>query len=125
MGYKVKLNAVFMSAVFLCNGCSFDNEQDLFGRIQCAPFEGVVSYSGFIEPLIKKNCVTCHNGIVKNGNVNLENYEALIPHIENGKFIGTIRHDPGFEAMPQGGTKISRCDIEKIESWISNNYPDN
>jgi hypothetical protein len=59
------------------------------------------------------------------GNVNLEDYGKLIVHIENGKFLGAIRHAPGFSPMPQGESKLADCDIEKIENWIDQAYPEN
>lgn len=121
-----RFSSVFCCAVLLhLVGCTFENEETLFKDVVCPEITELVSYSGFVKPLLEKRCISCHSSILSSGNVNLENYEKLKAHVGNNKFLGAIRHTPGFAAMPQGEPKLSDCDIKKIENWINNGYPEN
>lgn len=117
--------ALFYCAVLLLAGCTFDDEETLFKDIVCPEIGEPVSYSDFIKPLLAKRCVTCHNSMLPSGNVNLETHARLKVYIEDGRFSGSIRHLPGFNPMPQGDSKLSDCDLEKIENWIDSGYPEN
>jgi len=33
--------------------------------------------------------------------------------------MGSIQYEYGFEPMPQNASKISDCEILKLESWIA------
>ena len=110
-------------AVFFLTSCSLDNEEDLFADEICLTNE--VSYSGTIKPLIDNNCIACHNSSLPSGNINLEDYNHLKPLLENGRFLESISHSPGFFPMPKGGPKLSDCDISKVEKWIEEGFPNN
>lgn len=110
-------------AIFCFTSCSFDNEEDLFADEICLTDE--VTFSGTIAPLIENNCIACHNSALPSGNINLENYSQLKPLLENGRFLGSISHSPGFSPMPKGGPKLSDCDIAKVERWIEDGFPEN
>lgn len=109
----------------LLAGCTFDNEEALFKDVVCPEIVEPVSYLTFVKPLLDRRCLSCHNSNLPSGNVNIQTYDLLKPHIENGSFLGAIHHTPGFSPMPQGSAKLSDCDIEKIESWINNGFPQN
>ena len=104
-------------------GCSSDNEEELFADEVCLSEE--VSFSGFVKPLIDSRCGSCHNSTLPSGNVNLEDYQQLKGVVNSGRLLGSIHQEPGFSPMPKGGAKLSDCDIEKIESWISAGLPEN
>jgi hypothetical protein len=40
------------------------------------------------------------------------------------RMLGALRGTAGFSAMPQGGTKLSDCDISKVEKWINSGFPE-
>lgn len=107
----------------LSTACSFDNEEDLFADEVCLTDD--VTFSGFVKPLIDRSCSSCHNSALASGNVNLETFSTIKPVIEDGRFLGTIHHRPGFSPMPQGGPKLSDCELSKIERWIEDGFPDN
>jgi hypothetical protein len=44
--------------------------------------------------------------------------------IPNNKLL-SIKHLPGFSAMPQTGGQLSQCEITAIEKWIVNGHPNN
>jgi hypothetical protein len=56
---------------------------------------------------------------LKNGGVDLSNYNGVATVAVSGTLIGTITHAPGFSAMPQGGNKLSDCEITQIQKWIN------
>lgn len=84
----------FLAVVLLLAGCTFENEETLFKDVVCPEITELVSYSGFVKPLLEKRCISCHSSILSSGNVNLENYEKLKVHVENNEFLAAIRHTP-------------------------------
>lgn len=114
-----------LGGVWLLAGCTFHDEETLFKDIVCPEITEPVTYSAFVKPLLEKRCVSCHGSMLSSGNINLEDHGKLKVQIENDKFLGAIRHAPGFTPMPQGESKLSDCDLEKIENWINNGYPEN
>jgi hypothetical protein len=118
------------SGIFICSisliliNCTFHKEEIFFADEVCDT-TGEITYSSFVRPIIENRCMSCHNGDNPSGSVNLESFEKLKVQIENGKFLGVITHMPGFPPMPQDGTKLSDCEIEKIEMWIMAGFPEN
>lgn len=82
-------------------------------------------YSADIAPILNNWCVNCHSSSNSGGGFDLSNYNGVVNSIAGGKLIGSIKHDPGYFAMPQGGGKISDCQITKIQNWIRVGYPNN
>jgi hypothetical protein len=119
-----KIIPIILSALllpYIIQSCTYNNEIDLYS---CDTTN--VSYSKDIEPIIRNNCYRCHgNGnseVFGKGN-NLEGYDSL--KIYSGLLVGSIKHSPGFIAMPKGVAKLSNCDIGKIEKWVNEGVPDN
>lgn len=100
-------------------GCYYDNEEDLYnigGNLDsCAVSD--ISYSADLVPILNLHCISCHNESSTQSNIYLETYENLAPYVADGKFMGSIKHDDGFEPMPIGG-KLENCDIALFEKWI-------
>ena len=117
------INALFTS-------CYYDNEQDLYGNVKTTcDTTTAVKYSALVSPLIASNCATsgCHNAASASAGVNLSSYDAIKNYIASSKivFIGSIKQTSGYSKMPKGGSKFADCDIQKIESWINANMPNN
>lgn len=79
-----------------------------------------VTYALTISPIIKSNCEGCHSGGAPSGGILLTNYPEIKSAADNGRLMGTIRHEAGFSPMPKGGNSLSDCDIKKLEIWIKN-----
>ncbi len=88
------------------NGCSSGCDSSIF------------TYTGAIVPLMDTYCKGCHNTTLASGNVDLSNYNAVKTVVGNGKLMGSITHASGFVAMPQGGNKLSDCQISQVDKWI-------
>lgn len=77
-----------------------------------------VSYSGFVAPLLTTFCVGCHSGGAPSGGISLNTYAAVKAIAQSGRLYGAISWKAGFQKMPQGGSKLSQCKIDKIKGWI-------
>lgn len=117
------LAVCFLSTALFSTGCKYDSEEDLYGDIGCQTDN--VTYSDVVLPLLENHCMGCHSAIANFGGVTLEGYDNLKTFVDNGQFLGAIRHDDGFAPMPQGGNKFVDCNIEKIEAWINEGAPEN
>lgn len=84
-----------------------------------------VTFAISVWPIIQNNCTGCHSGTSPQGNLSLTNYAEIAQIAQNGYLSGVINHDSGFVAMPLNGQQLSTCDIDTIENWISQGYPNN
>lgn len=71
-----------------------------------------------VKPLLERYCNSCHAGASPSGGINLATYENLVITAKNGRLLGSIQHQSGYSPMPQGGSKLSACDIDLVKKWI-------
>jgi uncharacterized membrane protein len=83
------------------------------------------TYSGAVQPVLESHCTGCHNNNTQNGGVNLSTYNGVQTVALNGKLAGSINWSQGYVAMPQGGQKLSDCNIDQIIKWINAGSPNN
>jgi len=83
------------------------------------------TYSGAVQPILALHCTGCHNNTTQNGGINLSTYTGVQTVALNGKLAGSINWSTGFVPMPQGGQKLSDCNIEQIMKWINAGAPNN
>ena len=79
------------------------------------------TYAAVVSPIFDANCRRCHGTSAYQtlgGGTNLGNYQA-IKSLPTSLLLGCIEQQPGFDAMPKGGSKISDCDIVRIRAWIA------
>jgi hypothetical protein len=86
-----------------------------------------MKYQENIVPILSSTCYTCHGANSNSGSngIILEGYENLKAKAETGTLLGVITHAPGFPPMPDGGAKLSDCNINKFRSWIDNGMQNN
>lgn len=82
------------------------------------------TFSGTVFPIIQTNCIGCHSGPVISGGVDLSDYNNIYTHVVNGSLYGSVNQLPGYTAMPLG-SRLSDCDINKINFWINDGAPNN
>jgi len=109
--------------VWLTSSCYNDNYQTLYPSGGCDTTN--VTFTADVWPLISANCTGCHSGGAPSGNISLTNYSDVVAALNGGRFLGSINHDPGYSAMPKGGSKLSDCSILKIENWANQGMPNN
>ncbi|WP_276133527.1 c-type cytochrome domain-containing protein [Polluticoccus soli] len=76
-------------------------------------------YSSAIKPLTEQYCRGCHNSAAASGGIMLDSYDGVKTVALNGRMLGAIKHLTGYQAMPQGGSKLSDCQILQVEKWIA------
>lgn len=115
--YSSYTAAIFLAVLF--TGCYYDVAEELYpmGATLCDTSN--VTYTADVLPIIQAKCYTCHSGSAPSGNVSVDNYTNLKVYADNGKLIGTISHASGYFPMPQGGNKLSSCEIATIQKWIN------
>jgi mono/diheme cytochrome c family protein len=101
----------------MISSCYYDVEEELYPAGNCDTAN--ISFSQDVMPVINQNCNICHATGVEQGNVILDNYDAVLPHITNGRLLSSIRHENGVEPMPQGQPQLSACTIDRIAAWIA------
>lgn len=113
--------------IALLAGCYYDTEERLYPKISSPCDDTVVTFSSTVTTILH-SCQTCHsnsNATSSGGGIKLENYADVVKLVNSGKLMGSIRHDNGFIAMPQGGGKLSDCEISQLQKWIDNKTPNN
>lgn len=119
---KAKLVLVMM-VLMATTGCYYDNEEQLYN---CSVDPATVKYSTTVNTILTSyGCLGCHSGASASGGVNLGTHAALKIVADNGRLYGAINHQPNFKPMPQGGGKMSGCDIKKVKAWIDAGAPNN
>ena len=84
-----------------------------------------LSYTNGISEIMKScNTAGCHPANSPNGS--LANYTDTQSFINGGKtiFLGSIKHQSGYKAMPEDADKLSDCTINKLETWINAGMPE-
>lgn len=121
---KMFLLLLMFSSAMLLQSCYKDNEEDLYPGPNDCNTENV-SFSQTVMPVITNNCVACHSGSAPSGGISLTTYSEVVTSVDGGRFLGAIKHETGFSAMPQGGAKLSDCKISQIEAWIDQGKKNN
>ena len=106
---------ILVFTALIVSSCYYDNVEDLYPN-GCNTSD--VTYSRDVVSILQSNCLSCHNDLSEQGGVNLDGYDNLIPYVEDGSFMGSIRHEEGWEPMPLTGGMISSCSIDKLQAWI-------
>ena len=112
-----------MLLLFL-NACYYDNVEILYGAEPCTSLTNP-TFSGDILPLMNARCNNCHAGASASAGIRLDSFGEIGKHVNSGALMGSINHASGYSAMPKNGSKMSACEINKIETWISSGLNNN
>src|SRR5574338_244756 len=112
---------------FSLSSCYYDVESQLYPNSNTHCDTVTVTYSTTIRNILLSNtCLGCHSGsAVSGGNIVLDNYTSVKNYAQNGRLYGSVNHSAGYAPMPQGGNKISSCNILQIKKWIDSGIPNN
>ena len=103
--------------------CTYDKE--VIVPVSSCPDTLNVSFVARVAPLLRANCFSCHGNGSTEGNVSLETYDKIRALAESGRLLGSISHDAGFAAMPEGAGKLDDCSIETVRAWIQEGAENN
>jgi hypothetical protein len=84
-----------------------------------------VTFSGQIFPVIQNTCLGCHSGPNPTGILLLTNHSQIASVAASGRLLGAIKHQNGYQPMPQNGAQLNQCIITQFEKWISDGTPNN
>ncbi len=77
-----------------------------------------VSYSKTIQPLLDKNCISCHSDAGGNINgVNLSAYNTVRRNTIGNRIVFAVQGSDGITQMPFG-SRLNECEIAQIRSWV-------
>ena len=78
-----------------------------------------VTYTADIKPILDAACATtCHSAEKHKHNIDLSTYESTKEIAKSKSFLGSIRHEEGYDAMPAKADKLDNATIEKIANWV-------
>ena len=78
---------------------------------------GGAKFATFVQPIVQNQCQGCHSGSGAGGGIKLTNYTEIKASVATGAFWGSIVQSGNFSNMPKG-SKLSACELAKIDSWI-------
>lgn len=104
-------------------GCYYDSEEALYPTFSTTCDLSNVTFSATVKPILQASCLSCHSNSKASSSgagIKLENYSDVVTTASNGQLMGAINHSNGYVAMPQGGGKLTDCEISKLQKWIDN-----
>jgi cytochrome c553 len=81
-----------------------------------------VTYARVIAPIFAAHCTECHNTADANtrgAGFDFSNYQGINQYYSTTRLLGCIKRLPGYPPMPLNRDKLSDCDIQRIEAWIT------
>lgn len=82
---------------------------------------GTISYMSQILPVLQNNCGinnSCHSSNNTSG-YDLSTYTGVHNVVRSGMLLSSITWSGSPSNMPKNGSKMSDCNITKIQKWIS------
>lgn len=83
------------------------------------------TFTAGVNPIIKTNCVGCHNSNFASGGVKLNGYANIQTYVQNGKLLCSIQHGGTCSSMPKNMAKLPAPCIQLIQNWVNNGAMDN
>lgn len=107
-------------------GCYYDVESELYGTT-AACTDTTATYNGSVKKIVDQYCATssCHAGNSPSANIGLDTYVLCKGSALNGDFYCTINWNSGCSPMPKNGSKLSDCQINTLNRWKTNGFPEN
>jgi hypothetical protein len=109
-------------------GCYKDTEEELYPDWSNPNTSGCdttdVSFSATVKPILDQYCATagCHN-VANAGNYNFTTYNGVLA--AKTRLVGAVKWETGYSQMPQGGSKLSDCQIGQISAWVTEGAKNN
>jgi hypothetical protein len=106
----------------ILSGCYFDKEDQLYPKPATSLCDTTsVKFMADIMPIMMESCATptCHDNTSQSGGYNLTKYAGVKMSVDDGKLVGCIRQESGYDAMPKSAAKMDDCKINKIARWVN------
>lgn len=82
-----------------------------------------LTFSGQIWPMMESYCTGCHSAASPGGGIVIAGYDDMVALAENGSLMGSIRYETGYAKMPTN-QQLSTCNIDMLQKWIDDGFPD-
>ena len=122
---KIQLSLLSFTTALVLSGCYYDNFKELnpasalSNSTSGCDTVNAISYASQIVPILNSACTGCHNS---SGTAHdMTNWNS----VKNDALSGDLYNDVNSGSMPQGGSKLSDCDIAKIKKWVDAGALDN
>jgi len=118
---------VISVALLVClTGCYYDHANLSYPQATGTCTVTSVTYSANVTGILSANCYSCHSGNASAGaGIKLDSYTALKVYVTNGQLMNSINQTGSVPSMPLNSSKLSACDINTIQAWITNGTPNN
>lgn len=125
----IKSGLWVMGFITLSFGCYYDSEEDLYPDLGNCDTTNV-TYSTSVVSILQFSCYSCHSNAqcaISGSGICLEGHTNLSGYITNNQvlFIDAIKQTGTASPMPKNGGALTSCEIQKIETWISDGMPNN
>jgi len=114
---------IIILSITILSGCYYDNEEKLYPEVSTTCDLTNVTFAANVKPILQASCYSCHsnsNAASSGAGIKIQNYADVLILANNGKLMGTVTHASGYQAMPQGGGKLTDCEINQLQKWIDN-----
>ena len=118
---------ILIVTILTIAGCYYDSEERLYPKLSSPCDDVTVTFSGTVTAILRP-CQSCHsnsNASSSGKGIKLQDYPDVMIQVNNGKFMGSIRHDKLYIPMPQTGGTLPQCEIDQLQKWIDNQAPNN
>jgi Protein of unknown function (DUF1553)/Protein of unknown function (DUF1549)/Planctomycete cytochrome C len=117
------IGAMVIAAVVVAGSVWIDNRQ--------TPNGSVVDFNTQIRPIFNANCLRCHGGVRRQGDMSLlfreeaiskakSGKRCIVPfHPEQSELIARLKTTDPDEAMPLNAERLKPSQIQLIEKWIA------
>ena len=119
---------VLLILVIASTGCYYDHASLSYPQSNTSSGCNVtnVTYSSNVAGILSSNCYSCHGGnAAAGGGIQLDTYTGLKTYVSNGQLMNSINHTGSVPAMPLNNPQLSACQINTIQTWITNGSPNN
>jgi len=123
---SLSLILILFSLILLIISCSDDEVITGGGTNNLDCSATTPTYSTDIKSIMDSNCATsgCHNSTTQASGIDLSSYDKVKSESAKNRFLGSIRHESGFDRMPQGKSKLPDATIDMLACWIENGTPE-
>lgn len=119
--FKAGLSLIVIAACIYITSCKPKQAATKATQAACASSP---TYTADIKQILDVNCGnTCHSEAKKKHGIDLSSYEPSKEAASRNSFMGSIRHEDGFDAMPANHAKLDDATIEKLACWVKNGMP--
>lgn len=119
--FKVGLSLSVIAACIYISSCKPKQVATKTTQTACVSSP---TYTADIKQILDANCgTTCHSAEKKKHGIDLSSYEPSKESASRNSFMGSIRHEDGFEPMPANHAKLDDATIEKLSCWVKNGMP--